>query len=267
MRLELQAARILRHELGLGPHRLGPRRLRRRGPGGDVLGAPDRVRLRPAVDADAQGVQVQRLHHHVLHADRQTARVDLRLIVPRQRDHRGAQRLALFHAADLGRRLDAVEIRQLEVHQDEIEVVHGVRLDRFRSARCRLRLVAGTTQSRDRHQLVHRVVLDHQDAQALAARLRHRVARDDARHAFDLHLGGRQAAVDHLDQSVVQVRRLERLEQVGGEAELLCLGRVAAPADRRQRHQQRAVEGIVAANGAGQAPAVASTSATRYGRP
>ena len=115
--------------------------------------------------------------------------------------------------ADAARRLEAVHLGHLHVHQHHVVGLALDRLDRLDAVARQVGAVAHLLQQAQRELLVHDVVLGQQDAQ--------RMARGHA--GVDLRLAagagrrlGDAVVREQADQRVEQLRLAQRLGQVGG---------------------------------------------------
>ncbi len=148
-----------------------------------------------------------RLRDVVVHPGREAR---LAILGQRVRRHRDDVRTGLLRPAlaNLARRVEAVELRHLDVHEDDVVGLPLERLDRFAPVRCDVGAVTELFQQASRHLLVHGVVLGEQDAQGRPRPLA-------VCHGFDLLF--HDARREQTQERVVELRRLEGLCELGGE--------------------------------------------------
>ena len=198
----------------------------------DRLGAAVRVRAGlGTLERRHELLGADRLRDVVVHAGREAR---LAILGERVRRHRDDVRAALGRPAlaDPARRVEAVELRHLDVHQDDVVRPALERLDRLEPVVRDVGAVAELLEEAQRDLLVHRVVLREQDAKPRPGAL-------SVCHGLDLLFDG--APREQAQERVVELRRLERLCELGGE-EAARLG-LRQPAERREE-QERQLLGV-----------------------
>ena len=167
--------------------------------------SPFRERLR-ALQRRGELLGADRLRDVVVHAGREAR---LAILGQRVRRHRDDVRAALLRPAlaDPARGVEAVELRHLHVHQDDVVRLPLERLDRLEAVRRDVGAVAEPLEQAERDLLVHRVVLGEQDPQRRPGAL-------SVGHGLDrLSLG--PARGEQLQERVVELRRLETASRAG----------------------------------------------------
>src|SRR5207249_6678382 len=124
---------------------------------------PPRQRTQPLGEQDVKRGHLDRLRDVVVHAGREAALAIARQGGGGRGDDRRVPRRALARA-DGGGGLQAVELRHLDVHQDEVVGRGGERGERLATVRRHVGREARRLEQMERGQPVVGVVLDEQDA-------------------------------------------------------------------------------------------------------
>ena len=138
---------------------------------------------------------------------------------------------------DPPRRLEAVQLRHLHVHEDDVVVLaaqRGERLEPVTGDVCR---IAELFEQKQGEPLVHLVVLDEEDPQR-----RSLLARGGGRRLALKSRRSRGRSSEHAQERVVELRTLDRLRQVGRESRF-CLQILLAPAKGCQEHKRQICAG------------------------
>ena len=145
--------------------------------------------------------------------------------------------------ADPARRLEAVHLGHLHVHQHHVVGLALHRLDRLDAVRREVGAIAHLLQQAQRELLVHHVVLGQQDAQRVARR--HAAGRAAAWPRVGRP--GRRVVREQADQRVEQVRLADRLGEERVEQRLVVADLAPAQrAEQDQRQRRRAARGSAA---------------------
>ncbi len=124
-----------------------------------------------------------------------------------------------FPLANRRRRLEAVHLRHLNVHQHQIERRVLQRLHRFPAVACDRRRVAPLFQDAYRQPLVYRVVLGNKDTQM------GRIDRQGRLRIRRAHSGRRR--IQRVQDRIQQFRLLQRLGQIGRQPQFSAADGVA----------------------------------------
>ena len=146
------------------------------------------------------------------------------------------------------RRFEAVHLRHLNVHEDDVVVTLGNGVDRFPSVPHDVHLVAALDEHGHGDLLVDGVVFRQQHAHR-TTRFRNGMARDDlGRRLF--------RSGEHGAQRFEEIRARDRFRQIPADAQLAAALAVAALARRCQHQQPGAGQRLVGANSCGELEAV-----------
>jgi hypothetical protein len=191
------------------------------------LGVAAREPLR-ALQRRGELLGADRLRHVVVHPGREARLAILREGVRGHGDDPRAGLLRPFRD-DPPRRIQAVELGHLHVHQDDVVRLGFECRDRLQPVHRDVSAVAERFEQTQRHLLVHGVVLGEQDPPRRPRTL-------SVCHCLDLLLPG-PARGQQLQERVVELRRLERLGELRREGALQL--ELRQPAERGQEQQRK----------------------------